>query len=231
MSNNLKYVKDRIICRVDTEQKNHHTFENGQTIRVERGFDNFDRKHTEQVLGEVVSSESIPLGAMVLFNHNSLHQVNEIFNHSNISGADIASGIKMFSIPETECYLWKMEGEDEWHPTKGFVIADRVFQPYNGIIEGIPPTRVKNVLYIKTGEFAGKVAHVLKASDYEIVFRNEKGVEERIIRCRHFEDQCHEREEIVAINHELTDKVESGELLVGLTPSSAKSIQITAYAD
>lgn len=107
----LNHVHGRIICRVDTEQKNHFTFENGQTIRLERDTENFDRKYTQQVLGEVVSSAYIPKGAMLLFGHNSLHPVNEILNYDAVSGEQIASGVKLFSIPEVECFLWKMPGD------------------------------------------------------------------------------------------------------------------------
>ena len=89
---------------------------------------------------------------------------------------------------------------------------------------GIEPTIVKDVLYITTGEFKDNVVHVLKAADYEIIYQGKDGREERVIRCRHFEDDYNEKEELVAIAHDLTDKVKSGELLIGLSTKDAKQI-------
>jgi hypothetical protein len=219
---NFEAVNNRVVALIDLNQKNYHTFSNGVVIHHERNWDNFDRKHTEQVLGTVISADNIPAGALVLFHHNGTHDVNKVFDHAILSGEDIASGLQVFSIPETECYLWKEEG-GEWMPTKGFVIADRVFEPYTGIIEGIPPKQLKDTLYIKSGEYAGKVARTLKSADYEIIFRSPTtGQEQRIIRCRHFEDECHEREEIVAIDHGLTERVKNGELLLGTSIGDAK---------
>lgn len=224
----IEAVNNRVIVRVDIEQKNYHTFANGTVIRHERNWDNFDKRHTDQVLGTVISADNIPEGALVLFHHNGTHPVNELFNHESLSGDDIASGIKVFSMPEAECFLWKADGE--WMPTKGFVIGERVFEPYKGVIEGIPPKKLKDTLYIKTGEFKGKVVRTLKASDYEIIFRGESGREEKIIRCRHFEDEYNEREEIVAIDHWATEMVLKGELLIGKSESDAKPLNVTEYA-
>lgn len=219
----MEAVNNRVICLVDLEQKNYHSFSNGVIIRHERGWNNFDQKHTQQVLGIVISADNIPEGALVLFHHNGTHDVNRLFDHGKLSGTDIAKGEVIYSIPENECFLWKKDGD--WMPTKGFVIAERVFEPYKGIIENIPPRKLKNVLYIRTGEFSGKVVHTLVACDYEIIFRSpEKGIEERIIRCRHFEDEENEREEIVAIDHRLTEMVLKGELLIGLSESTAKPL-------
>jgi hypothetical protein len=151
MSTKISNTYGRVVCRVDLEQKNYHTFSSGETIRLERDFNNFDRKYTQQVLGEVVSADYIPEGSLLLFNHNSLHPVNEIFNHGILSGEDIASGVKIFSIPEAECYLWKAPGSSTWNPTKGFATGERVFRPYEGIIQNIEPKKIEDVLYVTSG--------------------------------------------------------------------------------
>jgi hypothetical protein len=227
----IKAVSGRVVIKVDVEQKNYHTFSNGTTIKLERNYDNFDKKQTNQVLGEVLDAERIPTGAMVLFHHNAIHEVNEIFNHSKLSGEEIASGFKILSITEAEVFLWKLIGMGEWLPAKNFCIAERVWEPYKGVIEGIPPTKIKNVLFIKTGELEGKVVRTLHACDFPIIFRNEHGKEQTIIRCRHFEDEDNEREEIIAIDHTLTEKLYNQELLIGLDALSAKPFEISAYAD
>jgi hypothetical protein len=218
----LKGINSRVILKVDTEHKNWHTFGSGQIIRVERQWNNLDQKHTQPVQGIVVHADHIPKGAEVLVHHTTTHPVNEILNYKKVSGEEVASGIKYFSVPEVHCYLWKIQG-GEWQPLKGFVIADRVFTPYVGPLLGMPPVQIKNVLYIKSGEYSGHVVNTLRACDYPIIFRNEKGVEEIIIRARHYEDNSDpDREEIMAINDYLTQKVLNGELLIGNSPSEAK---------
>ena len=92
---------------------------------------------------------------------------------------------------------------------------------------GVDHKLIPNVLYITSGELEGKVAHTLKACDYEIIFMGDKGVEERVIRCRHFEDEINEREEIIGIDIEMTKRVKKGDLLIGIASNDAKSIIFT----
>jgi hypothetical protein len=162
---------------------------------------------------------------MILFHHNAMHPVNQILNHSQLNGEEIASGIQIYSLSESECYLWKMPNEKEWNPIKGFVTALRVFNPYFGTLEGVFPEKIKDVLYITSGKLKGKVCHCLKASDFSLIFNNEQGVEETIIRARHFDgEELNEREEITAVNQELTKKVKSGTLYVGLNERDCKKL-------
>jgi negative regulator of sigma E activity len=92
------------------------------------------------------------------------------------------------------------------------------------MLEGIEPKLVPDVLYVTTGSMKGNVVRTLKACDYEIVFQGLQGREERLIRFRHFPDEDNEREEVIAIDGYLTDLVNEGKLLVGLTPLNAKTI-------
>jgi hypothetical protein len=189
--------------------------------------DNFDRKYTEQVLGVVVDAENIPTDAFVLFHHNSLHDTYEIKNHSQLSGKEIASGIKYFSIMERDVFFWKMNAEHEWHPTEGYATALRVFKPYEGFIEGIPPTKINDTLFVTSGKYQGKIVRTLKASDYQLTFRCPlTGRDVSMIRFRPDGDK--EREpEAIAIMDELTKQVKKQELLIGLTPSDAKMLMDT----
>jgi len=223
----IKHTEGRIIVKADKDGKNWHTFSDGSKIRIERDWNNLDNKHTKQVLGEVVSAEHVPTGAMLLFHHNCIHPVNQIFNYSQLSGEEATTGVELFSFREEECYLWKMPKEEEWKPTKGFATALRVFEPYKGTFAGIPNEKIKEVLYITSGEYKGHVCHTLKSCDMPIIFNNEQGVEETIIRCRHFEDEIeNEREELIAVSEYLTDKVNNGELYVGITEKDCKPINI-----
>jgi hypothetical protein len=225
------YTEGRIIVKVDTEQKNHFTFSNGTTIRLERDYDNFDRKYTQQVMGVVVSAESIPTDALILFHHNSLHPTYRIYNHSQLSGEEVASGIKLFSIMERDCFFWKRHEEKSWHPTEGFATALRVYQPYVGVIQGVEPKQLKDTLYVTSGEYKGIVVRTVKACDYMIIFRDERGAEERIVRFRPNGIEKEQREpEAIAIMNSLTKKVNKGELYVGLTNTEAAPVKNIQYA-
>jgi hypothetical protein len=221
----ITHPKGRVILKVDKEQKNFHTFSDGNTIRLERDFNNLDGKYTRQVLGTCISADEIPEGALVLFHFNSVHPVNTVYNHSHLSGEEIASGMVVVSLSESECFLWKMPGEGyEWQPCKGYATAMRIYEPYKGIIEGIEPTKLKNTLYVTSGKLKGHVVKTLHACDMPIIFRNEQGVEEQIIRFRHYEGEFHEREEVVAILPSLGEMVKKGELWVGLRPQDARPL-------
>lgn len=228
----LKHTECRVILKVWLQEKNHHTFSDGTTIRLERQFDNFDRRYTEPIQGTVISAENIPEGAIVLFHHNSVHAVNEIFNSGQLSGEEIASQMKLYSILETECFAWKVADGGEWQPTKGFDFALRVFKPYHGVIEGIEPTKFKNTLYMTTGDFKGLVVRTIIAADYEIIFREPStGQESRLIRCRPYgNEKEHREEEVVAIDHKMTEQVNNGELFVGLSKENCKSLKEIIHA-
>jgi hypothetical protein len=71
------------------------------------------------------------------------------------------------------------------------------------------------------------VVHTLKACDYEIIFQGKDGREERLIRFRHFPGEDNDREEVIAVSEYLTDQVNCGKLLIGLSPTTAKEITLT----
>lgn len=215
----LANVEGRVVVKVDVEKKNFHTFENGQTIRRERQYNEFNRRLTEPVNATVISSDYIPAGSEILIGHNALHEVNKIYDYDQTLDTDV----EYYSLPEEDCFAW-LDESGELRPMKNFEFAYRVFKPYEGLIDGIEPSVIPQVLYIRTGEFAGNVAHCLKASDYEIVFQGAGGREDRVIRCRHFPEDYNDKEELIAISHDLTEKVNKGQLLVGLSTSDAKTI-------
>lgn len=215
---NLKHVDGKVIISIDLEGKNSHTFADGTKIYIGRQYNNLNRRETEPVNAYVVSAESIPSGCEILIHPNAIHDTNKIFGF----GEDDTT-VRYYSIPQEQCFIWKDE-EGEWKPLKGFATGLRVFEEYKGIIEGVEPKKIKNVLYITSGELEGKVVRTLHACDYELIFMGESGVEERVIRCRHYENEVHEREEIIAIDDILTTQVEKMELMVGVTATDAKYV-------
>ncbi len=225
----LKHVEGRIVCKVDESQKQGYTFSDGTEIALIRDVDNFDRKYTSQVLGVVVDAENIPKDALVLFHHNSLHESYLIKNHSQLSGKEIASGIKYFSIMERDCFFWKMKDDEDWKPTEDFSTALRCFVPYSGKIQGVPPKQLSDILFVTSGRLKNRVVKTLKASDYQLTFRDPTiGRDISMIRFRPDGDKEREPEAIAILETE-TDKVLSGEYLIGLNINDAKSIQEVNY--
>lgn len=223
---NIKFThtENRVVVKADLDYRDSHTFQDGTKIYIGKRFNNLNKRETDPVNAIVISGEGIPTGAEILVHHNSLSDTNKINGYENWVNLEQGNSVRYFSIDTISAYLWR-EGKDEWKPLKGFCTAYRLFKPYEGTIEGILPTQLKNVLYIRTGEYAGKVSHTLTACDHEIIFMGEDGREKRIIKCRHYEDEYNDREELTCIDHDLTKKVNNGEILIGLSPSDCKSFK------
>lgn len=219
----LKNVEKRIVVKVDMELKNHHTFNDGKVIRLERKYNNLNQRETQPVNAIVVSSDYIPEGSEILIHHNCTHEVNRIYDYGHLSGDVETDTVKYFSLPEEDCYAW-IDKDGNPQPLRGFEFGLRVYEPYKGVLDGVDNEIIKNVLYLTTGLLKGKIVGVLKASDYEIIYQNNSGREGRVIRLRHSDEEELEREEVVYIDHNLTERVNAGDLLVGLTPQTAKPI-------
>lgn len=220
----LKHVEGKVIVQVDLESKNWHTFADGTKIRRERQYENLNRRETEPVNAIVVSGKNIPAGAEILIHPNAIIESNKIYNYQQLSGKDEDSDIKYYSISEDQCFFWRDEN-DNWQPLPPYETALRVFKPYEGVIEGIEPTQLKDTLFVTSGELKGKVVATIKASDYQVVFQDINGREGNLIRFRPFGDEKTGREEeAIAILNDITKKVKRGEYYVGLTKSDAKPI-------
>ena len=219
----LKAPSNRVIIKVDLESKNSHTFKDGTKIKLERVYDNFNMRYVKPVNAEVVDAEDIPAGAEILIHHNATHDTYKIFNYQRPT-TEASSDIQYFSIPIEECFMWREEKNSIWNALNNFVTALRIFKPYKGMLQGIEPEVMNNKLYITSGELKGRAVNTVISSDYEIIYQNDDGTEGRIIRLRYFPDG-NDRNEIIAINDNMTELVESGELLVGYNKSDAKQLK------
>jgi len=219
----LKHIDKRVVVSVDVNFKNSHQFSDGTKIVLERQVNNFNKRETQPVNAIVISAEGIPEGAEVLVGHNSVHDVNRIFDYKPLSGEALTGDIQYYSLPVDDCFAWR-DKLGTLHPMKNFEFGLRVFKPYDGVITNVEPELIKDVLYVTTGNLAGNVCHCLKSSDYEIVFQGQDGREDRVIRFRHSDEEELEREELIAVNHELTELVKKGKLYVGLTASDCDKV-------
>jgi hypothetical protein len=162
------------------------------------------------------------MGAEILIHHNATHDTYKIFNFQRPT-AEASSNIQYYSIPIQECFMWRTEKCSTWNPLNNFIIGLRVFKPYIGILQGVEPTLVKNKIYVTSGELAGNVVGTVISSDYEIIYQEHDGTEGKIIRLRYY-PEGNERNEVISVEHEMTEKVINGELLVGYNISDAKKL-------
>ncbi len=220
----LKHVQNRVIIKINVQFKNTHKFEDGNVIRLERGFNNFNRRESEPVNGIVIDAEHIPTNSEILISHNALHDSNRIFGYKQSSET---SDIRYFSIPEIDCFAWRENINSKWEPCKGFDFALRVFEPYKGLLTGVDSKLIPNVLYVISGDLNGNVVRTVKAADYQVIYQSENGREQSLIRFRPFGDKENNREqEAICILHDVTDKVNNGELLVGFDIKDCHKLEL-----
>jgi len=219
----LKAPANRVIIKVDLESKNSHTFKDGTKIKLERVYDNFNMRYVKPVNAEVVDAKDIPAGAEILIHHNATHDTYKIFNYQRPT-TEASSDIQYFSIPIEECFMWREGKGSIWNALNNFVTALRIFKPYKGMLQGIEPEVMNNKLYITSGELKGRAVNTVISSDYEIIYQNDDGTEGRIIRLRYYPDG-NDRNEIIAINDNMTELIENGDLLVGYNKSDAKQLK------
>lgn len=221
----LKHVNGRVIVSIDLDYKDSHQFEDGTKIYRGRRFNNLNVRETNPVNAIVISGENIPERVEILAHPHAFCETNKINNYLSLSGNETSSSVKYYSIEEEMCFLWYDKECSTWNPLHGFATALRVFKKYSGFLIGIEPEIIKDVLYITSDcDLKGKVVNTLKACDYEVIFMGVDGKEGRIIRLRHYEGENRDREEIIAVNNDLTNKVEDGELLIGLSTSDCKTL-------
>lgn len=213
---------NRVIIKVDLESKNSHTFKDGTKIKLERVYDNFNMRYVKPVNAEVVSAKDIPEGSEILIHHNATHDTYKIFNYLRPT-TEASSSMQYFSIPIEECFMWRSEKGSTWNPLNNFITGLRIFEPYTGFLEGIDATLIKNKIYVTSGDLEGNVVGTVISSDYEIIYQDDDGTEGRIIRLRYY-PEGNDRNEVISIEHEMTNKVIRGELLVGYSISDAKKL-------
>ena len=218
----LKAPSNRVIIKVDLESKNSHTFKDGTKIKLERVYDNFNMRYVKPVNAEVVDAVGIPVGSEILIHHNATHDTYKIFNYQRPT-AEASSDMQYFSIPIEECFMWRKEKGSTWNALNNFITGLRIFEPYTGFLEGIEPKLVKNKIYVTSGDLAGNVVGTVISSDYEIIYQNDDGTEGKIIRLRYY-PEGNDRNEVISVEHELTEKVVKGELLIGYNISDAAKL-------
>lgn len=220
----LVHVDGRIIVKTDIENKNFHTFQDGTRIRRERLYNEFNRRIAQPVNCIVISGEGIPKNAELLVDHNAFHETNRINDYKNSFENEGSDRVRYFSIPYYEAFCWRENG-CEWNALYPYEFALRVFKPYEGNLVGIDPEKIKNTLYVLSGELKGNIVRTLVGCDYEIIFQESNGREGSLIVFRPFgEEKRKMEEEAVAILNDHNEKLLRGELLIGFQIKDAKPL-------
>lgn len=197
----MKATQGNVLIKIDLEQKKKYKFSNGAEIFISRGHE-YNLRLDNPNVAEVIDAENIPTGALVLIHHNSIQDSFKVFEEENI-----------FSVPNDMVFLYYYD--NEWLPNTGFVIAERIFKPYKGVLIGIESELVKNRMWIVKGLYAGACAITLKNCDYEIVYFLD-GKEHSIIRTR--------TREIIGEDVLLGEQIKNNIYLVGINPQDAKTL-------
>jgi hypothetical protein len=217
-SDNLRFVEGKVIIKIDINSKDSWTFTNGQKIEYKRRFNNFNKRQTEPVNAFVISGEGMKAGSEILIHQNAIHDSARIFDYK-----DSNPNIQYYSIQEEMCFAWYDEDEKQWKPLPPYDFALRIFKPYDGIITGIEPELVKNMLWVTTGELKNIAVITIIAVDFEVIFMDRNGREGNLIRFRPFGDGKTKREaEAIGQHNGVTEDIINGKLLVGYTIKDAK---------
>ena len=220
----MKHLKDKVIVKIGTKQKETLDWVGGTTLKIEKGHD-FNLRQDLASMGFMISSDYIPQGSRVLLHHLSSQISYEVADEDILTDEERKEGYKIFSIPEDNVFCFRLEGETEWQPAKNYLITLRMYQPYLGALVGIDPIRINGRLWVLKGgdlfeeeftDLSGTCCIVTDHSDYEIIFHDTDNKEYRILRTRN--------REISAIDHYLTEKVNKGEILLGLNENDCVTL-------
>lgn len=228
----LRHAPHKVLIEVDITQRNSYRFANGTELVMFPKTDQFDKRFWAATSGIVVSADDMPAGSEVLIEHNSCEPTNAVVEYENAN-----PNIKLFSVPEMEVYAWRSPHYNEWVATKYYAIGLHVYKPYKGILQNIKAEVIKNTLLILSGELKDKVVHILKNGEYTIVYQDRNGKPNELLVTFNAppEEQgdiiIDAKQEVIAIDHSLTERWLNGELLAGLTHENAKSIKQPDYAN
>lgn len=213
--------KHRVLIAVDLKYKNRVALgDSGIVLERERNFNDLNHRVTQPSQGFVINSDYLPIGAEILVSHNSFHETNKLFTFDNEIELP---NIGIFSVPKTECYVYRV-GNGEWNACEGFLLGLKVFEPYNGIIEGIEPKEIKRLFFVTSkGYLQNKVVDTVNAAILPIIANDENYNEIIINRIRHYPSETDNvREEVLTINNEKTKQVLKGKLLIGNNSKDCK---------
>lgn len=228
-----KALRGQVLFKVDTRQKETLSLTDDITISISKGYD-FNLRVERSSRGICIDGEGIPEGADICFHHNATDATFQVPPQHFLTQEEVLAGWGVYNADCDSVFIYRVNGV--WHPYKNFLITSRIFKKYVGAMVGVPTEQIKNRLYVVSGtdrieqnisakeykepinDLSGKVIVVTENSDYQIIFHDTDNKEYSVIRTR--------AREVLAIDNELTERVNNGEYLVGITEKDAQPIKI-----
>lgn len=216
-----------VLIAMDVENKIHYNLTDDIQIDLTRGME-FNLRIDKSAIGVLIDGFGMPKGCNVLVHHNALSSGNNIEGEDLLTPEQVKKGFKAYNLPLDMCYFYFDKGD--WQPCQDIVRTLRLYTPYVAPLGGLvlpdsftKPQLIEGRLLVINGiddwedckvDISRNVFIVTKYADYEMLYHNEKNKEASVIRTR--------TRELVAIDGELTEKVLSGEILVGVSDTDCK---------
>lgn len=216
-----------ILIAIDIHNKEIYNITDDIQIQLERSY-NFNLREDSVSTGVLIDGGNMPKGCSILFHHNAKTSGHDIEGADLLTPEQVKKGFKAYNLPLDMCYFYFDKGD--WQPCQDIVRTLRLYTPYVAPLGGLvlpdsftKPQLIEGRLLVINGiddwedckvDISRNVFIVTKYADYEMLYHNEKNKEASVIRTR--------ARELVAIDGELTEKVLSGEILVGVSDTDCK---------
>lgn len=222
----MRAIKNKIIVKVPTLQKEKYALTKDTVIDIVTGFD-FNLRQDRPSLAYIVDGEDLPKGVKCLINYLAIEPSYIVANETILTDKEKKEGFKVYSIPTDMCFCIQVNGE--WQPCKNFLITERIFLPYKGKLVGIEHQKVKNRMFVVKGmdewqevDLSGKCVLSLDNCDYEIIYHDTDNRKYSLIRTM--------SREIIGIDEGLTKEVKKGKYLLGISAQNCKTFKTKQHA-
>lgn len=215
-------LKNKALIKINTLQKETYALTNDVNIHIQRGY-NFNLREDRGGLGWVINGEGLPEGARILVNYLALEPTYHVPNYGYLSEKEVTEGYKIINIPMDMAFCYKVK--NEWIPCENYLITQRIYKPYKGILAGVGNLLVKNRMFVISGfdeydgeknDLSGQVAVTLDNADYEVTFHDLDNKAYSLIRTRW--------REIEALDGGMTKDLLNGKYLIGSSPTDCKTL-------
>lgn len=224
---NIRAMPGNLLIAMDIKNKEIYNLTDDIQIELSVGF-NFNRRIDAPSIGVLIDGGEMPKGCFVMLHHNCSQSGHDIEGYDLLTPEQVKKGFKAYNLPLDMCYFYFDKGD--WQPCQDIVRTLRLYTPYVAPLGGLvlpemlaKPQLIEDRLLVINGiddwedckvDISRNVFIVTKYADYEMLYHNEKNKEASVIRTR--------TRELVAIDGELTEKVLSGEILVGVSDTDCK---------
>lgn len=219
----MKAIKNFVLIKIDVTQKEKYALTKDVTIQIIKGF-SFNLRVERSSMGYVIDGEGLPHGSKLLINYLGLEPTYHVPNYNYLTEEEVKEGYKVINIPKDMAFAYN--SGTGWIPCEDYLITLRIFKPYKGLMTGIEPQIVKNRMFVVAGydnydgektDLSGLVAVTTPNCDYHITYHDTDNKQYDLMRSMN--------REIEAIDYDMTEKLNNGELLIGYSPNDCKTLK------